>query len=419
MHRRQKRGSMGAMRSGRCFPGLSLLLVMLTAGCEDAAGGNSDPSNNEAGASDAASEGGSDAGSQPTGDAEAGASDAGDGCVPFVMPTDCTIPENSALPSDLRCTGLYGRFEQRELACNVLGYAPAYALWSDGADKHRYVWLPAGGKLDASDPNDLVFPIGTKFWKEFRLPNGGRLLETRLLQKVDNGWVYTSYVWSEDEKSATQNNDGVDNLLGTGHVVPNRDQCDECHRGRKDKILGWDALLLGAGARDLTRDELVRRGLFEPGKELPSLSIPGDEVERAALGYLHVNCGVSCHNPNPRAKGGNSGLSLRLEADMLSSAAASPAVTTGLHRVPSTNSKYGGISVPDGTTALEYFRDFVPLNLERSLILVRMKTRGDDGEMPSIGSKQVDQAGVEAVSRWIQQMNAERGYPQDAGDAGL
>src|SRR5690606_11444060 len=147
-----------------------------------------------------------------------------------------------------RCTGLYGRFEQRELACDVLGYAPAHALWSDGTDKHRYVWLPPEGKLDASDPDEPTYPVGTKFCKEFRLPNGGRLLETRLLQKADTGWRYTAYVWSEGEAAATQSNDGVRDLYGTRHVVPNRGECDECHRGRRDKILGWDALMLGAGA---------------------------------------------------------------------------------------------------------------------------------------------------------------------------
>jgi hypothetical protein len=404
------------MLSGRCFAGFSLGLLLIS-GCEE---GGSEPVSDAAVAQDAAT--GADAAMgvdaaapADTGvpaDAEAGAP-GGDGCVPFVMPQDCTIPENSALPSDLRCTGLYGRFEQRELACNVLGYAPAYALWSDNADKHRYVWLPADGKLDASDPNDLTFPVGAKFWKEFRAPNGGRLLETRLLQKVDAGWVYTAYVWSEDQQTATQNNDGVENLLGTGHVVPNRDQCDECHRGRKDKILGWDALMLGAGAQGLTRDTLVQRGLFAPGKELPSLSIPGDEVERAALGYLHANCGVSCHNTNPRAKGGTSGLNLRLDAATLSSVVQTPAVTTSINKVPSTNEKHTGVVLPAGSEARGYFYGIRPGDPTHSFILARMKVRGADGAMPQLATNVVDQAGVAAVTAWIERM-ASPAYPAPA-----
>lgn len=366
------------------------------AGCDD---GTSESSGLDAGG------GARDAGDAS--DASAGSdAAASDGCVQFVMPDNCTIPENSALPADLRCTGLYGRFEQRELACDVLGYAPAHALWSDGADKNRYVWLPPEGKLDATDPDEMTYPVGTKFWKEFRLPDGGRLLETRLLQKVETGWLYTAYVWSEDQTTATQNNDGVQDLYGTGHVVPNRDECDECHRGRKDKVLGWDALMLGAGAQGLTREALMQRGLFAPGKELPDLSIPGDEIDRAALGYLHANCGVSCHNPSPRAKGGNSGLNLRLDAAMLGSVTETPAVTTSVNRVPSTNEKHTGVALPPDTEARGYFYDIRPGDPTHSFIVARMKVRGADGAMPQLATNVVDEAGVAAVTAWIERMAA-------------
>jgi hypothetical protein len=399
------------MLSGRCLAGFSLGLLLI-AGCEDGGDAALDANSAQDGGAWPEAGNGMDAGANDAapGDAGADAVVGADGCVPFVMPDNCTIPENSALYSDLRCTGLYGRFEQRELACNVEGYVPAYPLWSDGADKHRYVWLPPGGKLDASDPDEIVYPVGTKFWKEFRLPNGGRLLETRLLQRVETGWLYTTYVWSEDQTTATQNNDGVPNLLGTGHVVPNRDQCDECHRGRKDKILGWDALLLGAGAQGITRDQLVQRGLFMPGKELPSLNIPGDEIDSAALGYMHANCGVSCHNSSPRAKGGNSGLNLRLDAAKLGSVLETPAVTTSVNHVPSTNEKHTGVELPPDTEPRGYMYDIRPGDPARSFIVARMKTRGGDGAMPQIATNVVDQAGVAAVTAWIERM-ASPPYP--------
>jgi hypothetical protein len=401
-----------------------LVFALSVAGCEgSAAGPEADASAADAALPvqdsglDAQSGASNEAGSDAAGDAVApsgdGAADASaeDGCVAFVMPDDCTIPDNSALPSDLRCTGLYGRFEQRELACGVLGYTPAYQLWSDGAEKHRYVSLPPDGKIDGSNPNDLSFPVGTKFWKEFRKP-GGRLLETRLLEKSAAGWVFTSYVWSQDESSATQNNDGVEDLYGTGHTVPNRDQCDECHRGRKDMILGWDALLLGAGALDLTRDELVRRGLFAPGKELANLSIPGNDVERAALGYLHANCGVSCHNINPRAKGGDSGLNLRLDAAMLGSAAQTPAAGA-INKVPSVNEKHTGVALPPGQQPRGYYYDIRPGDVAHSFVIARMKTRGGDGAMPALASNVTDDAGIALVSAWIEQMAAPT-YPAAA-----
>jgi hypothetical protein len=357
-----------------------------------------------------------DASGAPDGATSDAGVDAGPDCT-FVMPSDCVIPDNSALPSELRCTGLYAKFDERVLACNVLPYTPAYELWSDGAKKQRYVLIPAGKKVDTSDPLDPVYPTGTKFWKEFKTPDGAKLLETRLLEKSADGWIYTSYVWTADAKNAIQMNDGVPDVLGTGHAVPTRDQCDECHRGRKDKILGWDAFLLGPGAQGVTNADLAKLGFVDSGKEFPTLAIPGNDVERAALGYIHANCGISCHNNNMRAKAKDTGLMMRLEKDMLSAASATPVMRTGLYKVPGTNAKYGGITTPGGAAPRDYFRSFVPGDTQRSLSLVRMMTRGADGEMPSIASKKVDDAGVAIVRAWIEQMSPDAGYvmPPDAG----
>jgi hypothetical protein len=410
----EKHGNMGAMSFRARLLALATCGTLALSGCEES------PSESDAAApSDSATpneSGPTDAGvpdSMVAGDA---ALDGGAACA-FVMPSDCVVPENSALPSELRCTGLYANFAQRALACDVHGYTPAYELWSDGAQKQRYVWLPGGAKVDTTDPGDPVFPVGTKFWKEFRSADGSKLLETRLLQKGDTGWVYTAYVWSADEKNALQENDGGVDNHGIGHVIPTRDQCDECHRGRKDKVLGWDAFLLGAGAKGVTNADLAKLGYVESGKEFPALTIPGNDVERAALGYIHANCGVSCHNNNLRAKARDTGLMMRLETNMLSAASATPVVRTGLFKVPGTNSKYGGITVPDGGVARDYFRDLVPGDTQRSLSLVRMMVRGGDGEMPSIASKKVDDAGVAIVRAWIEQMSPDAGYV--SSDAGI
>jgi hypothetical protein len=414
---------MGGMSSRACLFALAACTTLLFSGCDDSAGGSENDAGFDAGARPDGGMTPSDAGENrdaapPTDSGnDAGVSDAGagDACA-FVMPSDCTVPDGGALPTELRCTGLYANFEQRTLACNVHGYTPAYELWSDGAKKQRYVWLPEGKKMETTDPSEPIYPVGTKFWKEFRSQDGTKLLETRLLQKDQLGWVYTAYVWTADEKNAIQQNDGVSNVNGTEHVVPTRDQCDECHRGRKDKVLGWDAFLLGSGAQGITNADLVKLGYVESGKEFPTLTIPGNDVERAALGYIHANCGVSCHNNNLKAKARDTGFMMRLETNMLSAASATPLVQTGLYKVPGTNSKYGGISTPDGGAPRDYFRDLVPRDTQKSLTLVRMMTRGADGEMPSIASKKVDDAGVAIVRTWIEQMSPEAGYVQpDAG----
>ncbi|MGK3961135.1 hypothetical protein WMF01_11210 [Sorangium sp. So ce1667] len=386
--------------------GSVLCTLLLAAACDQ---GGGEGSSGAGAGPDASGPGGSGGGG---GGGQGGGSGGGPACAEFVMPTgvNCEAPLDGALPVDLRCTGLYGDFDRREPACGVLEYKPAIELWSDSAAKRRFVSIPAGQKVDASDPDAFKFPEGTQFWKEFRVPGADgalQLAETRLLRKTADGWLYTSYVWSEDGREAIQmqNDTGVPDVRGTGHTVPTRDQCKECHSGRADYVLGWDALMLGPGAEGLTRETLVEAGLIEGGGQL-ALAIPGDEVEREALGYMHANCGVSCHNDSVDAPARDTGLYLRLEAADLGSVATTDAVRTGMNKRPAENAKYEGLENTDPS----YWYDIRPGDPARSLLVARQVLRGFEGQMPRIGTHKIDDAGVQAVTRWIQSMK-EPNYP--------
>lgn len=333
------------------------------------------------------------------------------------MPEDCTIPDGAVLPGELRCTGLYADWETRALYCGVSEYEPAYPLWSDGLEKRRYVWLPQGTSVDVTDPDDFQYPVGTQFWKEFGFEQEDgtvQLAETRLLRKVQNGWMYTTYVWAEDGSNASQQNDGVLDWNGTGHTIPSRNQCKECHSGRPDFILGWDAVMLGPGASGLTREQLVADGLLtwdgqDNGAPNPmDVVVPGDETEQAALGYLHANCGVSCHNKMPDSLALETGFFTRLDADKLGSVQATDTFATGLHQVPLPNAPLSELPPPPGGGAYVNLR---PLDTVRSLVLVRMKLRNVEAAMPRLGTNIVDEAGVAVVQAWIESMTEERGYP--------
>lgn len=335
--------------------------------------------------------------------------DASVNCVPFTMPANCSGTDGQALPSELRCTGLYGDFAAHTLACGVEPYAPAYELWSDGATKSRYLSLPAGTTIDVSDAEAFRFPVGTRLWKEFRVKRGEVLqpAETRLLLKSDAGWLYTTYVWSEDGQHALQQNDGVADWLGTGHVIPTRDQCRECHEGRGDFALGFDLLMLGPGASGLTLERLLAQELLS-GRAHATIqghTIPGNAVERAALGYLHANCGVSCHNPSEFAAARDTGLWLRLDEAALGSVQDTAAVKTGVNKLPGIHAK-----LPPGGP----YYDIRPGDPAHSLLLARMNVRGNEVQMPRIGTRRVDDAGVETVRRFIEGMTSEAGYAAPA-----
>jgi hypothetical protein len=353
-----------------------------------------------------------DAGIAPgSGDAavEASSGTSWDGCDEFAMPPDCTIPDGAVLPGELRCTGLYANWQERKLRCGVKPYVPAHELWADGAGKKRYVWLPPGQKIDVSNPDEFDYPVGTRFWKEFHVgPEGNQTLgETRYLVKVPAGWLYTAYVWSRDGSNAIQQNDGVDDLFGTKHSVPSREQCKSCHIGRQNFILGWDFIMLGTGATGVTAGMLAQEGRLN-GPALLDLKIPGDAVEQAALAYLHANCGVSCHNTALDSAANPSGLNLRLDV----SALASPLMTgaaKGINRRPAPNAELVGLPA-------RMYYNIRPGDPERSLILVRMDFRSSESEtaMPPIGTHVIHRQGVDAVRAWIASMTEARGYPAPA-----
>lgn len=319
-------------------------------------------------------------------------------CSKFVMPEDCKHPEGRPLPSELRCTGLYSDWETRALACGVRAYTPSYELWSDGAKKQRWVSLPEGGKVDAARPEAFSYPVGTQFWEEFRISVQGkeRLAETRLLRKGDKGWLYTSYVWDEKGQHAVQANDGVKDLFGTDYAVPPLLQCKQCHAGREDFVLGWDPILLGAGAKGVTFEGLIASGTLQNAKG-PAPMIPGvADHDRAALGYLHVNCGVSCHNPQGDAK--DTGFFMRLDTDKLKDLDTTPTFDTGLYKTPWENAKIQSLTPPADMP-------FVAIYLSRpdaSLTLVRMQTRGSEAQMPPIATRHVDEEGIKIVRKLIE-----------------
>ena len=87
-------------------------------------------------------------------------------------------------------------------ACDVVqsgikAYEPQFELYSDGATKRRWIWLPPDTKIDSSDMDFWQFPVGTKLWKEF---SWGRSVETRFLEVTPQGWRYAAYQWTEDER---------------------------------------------------------------------------------------------------------------------------------------------------------------------------------------------------------------------------
>ena len=321
--------------------------------------------------------------------------------------------ENAAVPPmNIECTGLYANLASKELAAGVRAYAPAVPLWSDYADKERWIALPAGTTIDRSDPEEWIFPIGTKVWKQFS--RNGHRVETRLFQKTDaNFWVRTTYAWDADETAAVISGGGDMPLAGDGgsYHIPTPDECDQCHRGRDDHLLGFEEVSLGlAGATGLTLDTLAAEGLLTPPPPRTHLTLgdDGTGIGAAPLAWIHINCGASCHNANSNSTAYGAGMRLRLDPAELDgrSSAGFDARTTTIGQVSTTPTWAGQTRIVAGDPSH---------SLLAELITNRGTDNPVDNQMPPIASSVIDPTDTQNVLAWIAAMP---GAPVDGGGAG-
>lgn len=305
----------------------------------------------------------------------------------------------SGLPTHLSCTGLYNDTAAREVADGVVGYSPAYRLWSDGLNKERFVFLPEGTKIDASDPSGWRYPVGTRFWKEFQEPSTGRPIETRLYFKKSEGdWKQSTYEWNASHTDATRIAKGKEiTVAGERWFLPGSNDCEDCHKGRRDRVLGFEQVALGlAGATGETLGMLVEQDRLENFDGVREYHIgPDDEsVEAHALGWLHMNCGVTCHNENANSGGQSLDLRLRLDPEQLDgrSTQSFPAVVTTLGKSTQTLRWLGNTRVVAGAP-------------EQSWLYTLISQRGDlNQQMPPLGTYVTDPDGTQWVRQWIEQL---------------
>ena len=315
-------------------------------------------------------------------------------------------------PARLSGTGLYSDPVSHRVDARNLHYSPQYPLWSDGAVKSRWIFLPAGRAIDASDPDLWDFPVGTKVWKEFAF---GRRVETRYMEKVSTEkWSVATYVWNDDETDALRAPDeGIRNHAeiapGKRHDIPGVADCASCHEGRKIQVLGFSALQLSRDrdpgaphAEAVTPDMVDLTTLVE--RELiasyprgwathPPRIAASSPMERSALGYLHANCG-SCHDRSTSLA--SIGMLLRQPTSAADSQG--PVRTTAIHRK-------GKFQLPGDPSGGAYRIE--PGNPARSTVVFRMATRNPVRQMPPLGTKVVDQEGLDLIRKWISGMGSD------------
>ncbi|MBI5255989.1 MAG: hypothetical protein HY855_05785 [Burkholderiales bacterium] len=314
---------------------------------------------------------------------------------------------HAAPPATLAETGLYEPGSSTQVRAVNRPFTPQYALWSDGAEKRRWLYIPAGRSIDASRPDAWQFPPGTKLWKEF---SHGQRVETRYLERgADGRWSYATYVWSADGRQALRAPAaGLPDLPAAGAPggrvdIPSQDDCRACHEGSAVPVLGVSALQLSPDrdpnalhATPPAPDALDLRNLQAIGwlRHLPpALNAQPPRIsaasptERAALGYLHANCG-HCHNGN----GSPAPVRLRLAHTVADAAASTREVLQSMLDKPS---RYRPAGLMSPAVVLS------PGRPDTSVLSQRMHTRQPQLQMPPLGTRQVDAEALALIDRWV------------------
>lgn len=309
-------------------------------------------------------------------------------------------------PQTLFETGLYADAALTTLAEGVMEFSPQFPLWSDSASKRRFIWLPPDTQIDTSDMDHWKFPVGTKVWKEFT--RGDTRVETRLLMKQDEtNWFMGAYKWSEDLSEATLvARRGEQNALGTDHDIPSTRECDDCHKGQPDKVLGFSAIQLSHDGSAVNLASIKAAGLLSAPPAVDAFEVPGNPTERAAIGLLHANCG-QCHSEFGSGYDRNQ-MELWLKVDTLGdlsqTAPYQTAVGTPLDQDLSE-------TLPGITMRV------IPGDPQHSALYLRMASRDAARliAMPPIGTELTDDPGLQLITDWI---NALPPLPDAGPDGG-
>ena len=299
-------------------------------------------------------------------------------------------PPVDTFPRQLSATGCVDPTDARKPAPGLVPFAPAAQLWSDDAEKSRWLAIPDGKKIARAVDGDFDLPTGTVLVKEFRVAK--KRVETRLFMRHDDGeWGGYSYEWNDAETDATLLPAGKTKpVTGQTWTYPDRVQCLGCHTAAAGRSLGLETGQLNHDLVYVATHRISNQlatldhiGMFEApiGKLTDHPSFP-DPAGTAALpsrarAYRHANC-AGCHRPSGTGQGPQNFLFGVATADM---------------QVCDVDPQQGDLGVADAKLVF-------PGSPAKSILSLRVRATGAS-RMPPLGTRLVDASGAALLDAWI------------------
>jgi uncharacterized repeat protein (TIGR03806 family) len=302
----------------------------------------------------------------------------------------------SVFPEQLSKTGCVEPLDPARPAPGLIPYDVNSPLWSDGADKERFLALPEGKTITVAADGDFDFPVGSVLMKTFSL--GGKKIETRLFMRHDDGeWSGYTYEWNDAQTDATLLPSSKTKSVGAvTWTFPSRGQCINCHTTAAGHTLGLE---LGQLDGDYVYTQTNRisnqlRTLEHIGAFAAPLGVGVDQIvayprpaapgplEPRARAYLHANCS-HCHRPTGPGRGD---LDLRFGT-------------------PLAGTKACGTDPMLGSLGVTNAKIVAPGSPATSILSLRPHAL-DSTRMPPLASRAVDTAGLGVLDGWIASLAA-------------
>lgn len=302
--------------------------------------------------------------------------------------------------------GEMAEFEPNE---GVLPYDLNSPLFTDYADKSRFVWMPEGTSATYDEKEVFNFPKGAVLIKHFYYDTeeGRDIKETRLLVNTGKGWDAATYKWNEKETDAELIIIGDEEPMVYEHptrgkmefnyVIPDKNQCKNCHQ------TGGQFIPIGPTARSLNKNFAYADGSMNQldkweamgylkekpdNDEILKMAVWDDPASGSlhdrAMAYLEINC-AHCHNPKGSAN--TSGLNFTIFEDR--------PFNLGICKAP----------VSAGKGAGDNDFDIVPGHPGKSITIYRMNSLDPGAMMPELGRSTVHTEGVKLIEEWIAAMD--------------
>lgn len=306
---------------------------------------------------------------------------------------------------------------------DVLPYEPASSLFTDYAHKKRFVWIPKGMKATYDgDGKVLQLPVGSAIIKTFYYEkvqplNATKIIETRLMIRKADGWIFAEYVWNNDQTEAYLDMNGSNvsidykdenNILQSvpNYRIPNVVQCIICHKskqmvnnvevdtyipiGIKPQNLNFDYNYGNETKNQLTK--WIEKGILQNNFSLPSEANTAIDykdatkpLEKRVRSYLDINC-AHCHQDNRHCDYRPMRFSFTESGDIQNGRA-------NLGICVDTQ------DMQDFPPALS--KIISPGNVNRSMLYYRLNTTNENFRMPLHGRTVIHTEGVNLLQQWI------------------